>query len=372
MIRSHAAHASADDWRVALSRAAEGLGDDGRQASLGFCYVNDRFTGEADALLSALNAATGVQNWVGTIGAGICADGEEYFDTPAVSLLTLDLPADEFRIFKTSAPDLSDIDRETRDWVESRGCGLGVVHGDPTNLHIESMLSELTSLASGMFLVGGLSSTRRRHFQIANGTTEGGISGVLFSQRVAVTTRLSQGCSPIGPRHSITRSDGSIVMELDGRPALEVFAEEVSALKDIPPEQLAGFVYVAIPIKGSDTGDYLVRNLIGIDPDRGALAVGDALDDTEQLMFCKRDTAAAEEDLNRMLDEITRRLDGSPKAAVYFSCVARGPNLFGPESRELKLIREAIGSLPLTGFFGNGEISHNRLYGYTGVLTLFL
>ncbi len=89
-------------------------------------------------------------------------------------------------------------------------------------------------------------------------------------------------------------------------------------------------------------------------------------------MFCGRDAASAEADLLRMLREIKKNLSAPPRGGIYFSCIARGPNLFGPGSRELKLIQAELGSLPLGRFFGNGEISNDRLYGYTGVLTLFL
>jgi small ligand-binding sensory domain FIST len=90
-------------------------------------------------------------------------------------------------------------------------------------------------------------------------------------------------------------------------------------------------------------------------------------------MFVRRDGPAAMEDLDRMLADVTRRAGGTPKAALYYSCVARGPNLFGPDSEELKAVQAAIGEdTPLVGFFANGEISKNRLYGYTGVLTLIL
>lgn len=370
--RIFAAHAGGNDWRASLDHAFEALGEAGRGAQLGFCYVTDTFGGDGPALLADLRARSGIEHWVGTVGAGVCADGTEYFDTPAVSLMTLDLPADSFRIFRANAADLSDLDPALEAWIERAGCGFGVVHGDPLNPHLESMLARLNALAGGVFFVGGLSSTRRRHFQIADELVEGGLSGVCFSAGVAVTTRLSQGCVPIGPRHAITRAAGSIVSELDGRPALEVFAEEVAAIEGVRPNQFGGYVYVALPIKGSDTGDYLVRNLVGVDPDNSALAIGDVLDDAEYLMFCKRDAGAAEEDLNGMLDRITEGVDSPPRGAVYFSCVARGPNLFGPASRELRLIQSRIGALPLTGFFGNGEISNHRLYGYTGVLTLFL
>ena len=89
-------------------------------------------------------------------------------------------------------------------------------------------------------------------------------------------------------------------------------------------------------------------------------------------MYRRRDEAAARTDLKRMLDQVKRRLQGPPRAALYFSCIARGANLFGPDAAEMRLIRDELGDLPLAGFYANGEISNNRLYGYTGVLALFL
>ena len=73
-----------------------------------------------------------------------------------------------------------------------------------------------------------------------------------------------------------------------------------------------------------------------------------------------------------MLAELERAVAAPPRGGVYYTCLARGPNLFGANSEELKHISASLGDFPLVGFFGNGEISHNRLYGYTGVLTLFV
>jgi len=89
------------------------------------------------------------------------------------------------------------------------------------------------------------------------------------------------------------------------------------------------------------------------------------------VQFCRRDGAAAEKDLVRMVADVKRRSSGEPRGALYFSCLARGANLFGEKGRELELIERELGPIPLVGFFCNGEISHDRLYGYTGVLTLF-
>jgi len=89
-------------------------------------------------------------------------------------------------------------------------------------------------------------------------------------------------------------------------------------------------------------------------------------------MFVRRDPAAALADLRRMLDGLRHRFDGTPKGGLYHSCIARGPNQFGPDAVELGMIREVFGDFPLAGLFGNGEISRDRLYTYTGVLTLFV
>ncbi len=369
---THFAHAAGPDWRAALNRALDALGPTGRESNLGFCYFTDDVGGDAAEALDLLRQCSDVKHWVGTVGSGICSDGVEYFGVPAIALLTLDLPESDFRVFEAPKTDLSRFDAQLESWIDLNDPRFGIVHGDPRNPHLEAIIASLSERLGGGFLVGGLSSARLSHFQLADGVIEGGISGVLFSSKVAVCTRLTQGCTPIGPRHAVGRADGNVVFTLDGRSAVEVFAEDIAALGNVDPATLAGSIQVAIPVTGSDTGDYRVRNLMGIDPERGAIAVGEILDDVDQIMFCKRDASSAERDLSRMLGELTKGTGDEPKGGVYFSCVARGPNMFGPNSRELKMIQSAIGSLPLAGFFGNGEICNDRLYGYTGVLTLFL
>jgi small ligand-binding sensory domain FIST len=368
----HFAHASGPDWRVAVDCALEALGPAGREANLGFCYLTEAVGGEGAEALRRLRQRSKVAHWTGTVGSGICSDGVEYFDVAAAVLLTLSLPESEFRVFSASADGISGFDASIAPWIEEARPRFGIVHGDPQNPEVEAHIASLSSRLGGGFLVGGLSSGRLTHFQFADGMVEGGVSGVLFSSEVAVSTRLSQGCTPIGPRHAVGRSDGNVIYTLDGGPAVEVFAQDIAALENIDPVELAGSIHVAIPVTGSDRGDYTVRNLIAVDPERGAVIVGDLLNEVEQIVFCKRDASAAESDLLRMLGELNNGLEEKPRGGVYFSCVARGPNLFGPNSRELKIIQNAIGSLPLAGFFGNGEISNDRLYAYTGVLTLFL
>jgi small ligand-binding sensory domain FIST len=115
-----------------------------------------------------------------------------------------------------------------------------------------------------------------------------------------------------------------------------------------------------------------VRNLVGIDATHKLVAIGDVLEPGGSVMFCRRDGNTARDDMNRMLESIRKGLYTQPRGGIYYSCLGRGASLFGPDSSELKMIRDRLGDFPLVGFFCNGEISHNRLYGYTGVLTLFV
>ena len=92
-----------------------------------------------------------------------------------------------------------------------------------------------------------------------------------------------------------------------------------------------------------------------------------------EVMFCRRDGNSAREDMTRMLNDIKKRIgNAQPRGALYYSCLGRGRSLFGQHSEELSMIQNELGDIPLTGFFCNGEIAHDQLYGYTGVLTVFL
>jgi small ligand-binding sensory domain FIST len=361
------------DWRAAAGECAEGLrGLAG--ANFGLVYFTDPHADRAGDIVAALRERTGIAVWVGTVGLGICAGDREVFDRPGLTAMAGRLPEDGFCLL----PRLADagaagrLDTRTRTWIDAARPLLGLVHGDPRNQTLPETLAALAD-ASGSFLVGGLSSSRNGFPQLSGEVVEGGLSGALFAGSLPVVTGLSQGCSPIGPQRTVTKARRNVIAEIDGRPALEVFKEDIGELLARDLRRVAGYIFAALPVPGSDTGDYLVRNVTGIDPANGLIAVGELIDPGQEILFTRRDRASAVRDLDRMLAGITRRFAGRPpKAAVYVSCLARGPNLFGDDSEELRQVRAAIGDVPLVGFFANGEISHDRLYGYTGVLTVFL
>jgi small ligand-binding sensory domain FIST len=369
-----AAWAKGADWRSVAERCLAKLGAGTEASRLGLLYVTEPLAPHLDRLLAHLRAGTGVRDWVGTVGIGICSTGLEIYDEPAAAVMLATLPEDSFRFVPAGLDALVEMLKRDRGWISRHEARFGIVHGDPRNSHIPQIIESLSLELDPGFLVGGLSSASAadHQIQIAGDCYENGLSGVLFSAEIPVISGLTQGCTPIGRKHTITRAQRNILVELDARPALEVFREDIGEVLSRDLSRVAGYIFAGLPVPGSDTGDYLVRNLVGIDPEQNLVAIGDLVEEGDPIMFCRRDGDSAREDMQRMLQDLRKRAGSSVRGGVYYTCLGRGRYQFGQDSEELRMIRDELGEFPLVGFFANGEISHNRLYGYTGVLTLFL
>jgi small ligand-binding sensory domain FIST len=365
-------HAESPEWERAAEQCLQQLGYIPSGTQVGFLYVTDNFAGILSDIVEHFREETGIRDWVGTVGMGICASGREYYDTSAMAVLVAAVPQDSYRVLPNlRSRELIELSR-LDDWLNRHASHLAIVHGDPKNPDTPELITRLAERIPGGYLVGGLTSSRSDEPQIINHVVSGGLSGVVFSDQVPVISGLTQGCSPIAGKHLITECDRNVISRIDDRPALDVFFEDIGEILARDLNRLAGYVFAGLPLPGSDTGDYLVRNLVGVDTKNRLLAIGDLVEIGQPIQFCRRDGATAWEDLNRMLVRLRSRMSGPPRGGVYYSCLGRGENLFGSDSRELRAIRNELGDFPLVGFFANGEISHNRLYGYTGVLTLFL
>jgi small ligand-binding sensory domain FIST len=344
-------------------------------ANLGIVYVTEPASSALPKLLRDLSEHTGVGSWVGGVGLGVCSAASEVFEEPAAAVMTAALPPDDFRIFAATQDPGSDLPRRHSGWIEKFGPALALVHADPRCPDLTKAAVDVAA-ATGAFLVGGLVSHRCESPLVAGIPGEGGlgangIAGLMLAQEIAVATALTQGCMPIGPVHRIDESRDNVVMVIDGRPALSVFLEDIGPELAQDLRRLGGVIFAGLPVPGSDTGDYLVRNILAIDPGRGWVVLGAEIGAGDPILFCRRDPESARRDMARMVRQLAGRLSGPPKAGVYVSCVARGAALFGEPGVETKIIRESLGDFPLIGFFANGEISRDRLYGHTGVLTLF-
>jgi small ligand-binding sensory domain FIST len=192
----------------------------------------------------------------------------------------------------------------------------------------------------------------------------------------------------VAGEHVVTAAEGSVVLTLDHEPALSVLLDDLGVADQDPRralpllrQTLAGLSDAGTELlaRGKQFGEAVrVRHLVGLDPLRHGVAVAERMQPGMRLAFSRRDREAAQRDLVRICSEIREELDGDEtqpprpaRGAVYVSCSGRGGHHFGSPSAELKIIQRALGEVPLVGFFAAGEIAHQQLYGYTGVLTVF-
>ena len=421
MKRFPCAHATHPQWRMAAAlvlaqlRAQMALPGHAGAPGLGLLYITDHYAAEAQDILDHLSAELPeVTDWAGTVGVGIAASGVEYFDEPALTVMLCDLAPDQYRVFSGVAP--LPLGQDARGF----SAHTALVHADAETPDVAELIAEMAERTTSGYVFGGLASSRQGVVQFAlgsggnlrghgaaSGVFHGGLSGVAFGPDVACVSRVTQGAQPVGPVHRVTRAENHLVLELDGQPALDVLMAELEI--DLSQPQMAmprlrrtlvgltrpDAVPVDAPRRAGRFGaDVLVRHLVGLDPNRQAFAVADAVPEGSELSFCERHVAAARADLVRLCTEVREELEpetlgveaaaalaaGEPDTApagarmlgaVYVSCAGRGGPHFGGPSAELQVVRRALGDVPLVGFFAGGEIAHHRLYGYTGVLTVF-
>lgn len=372
------AQGEGETWQQAVGEVIPRLRGAGAGHRLGIFYVGPQFAEGIGEIEVLLRQSTGVPHWIGAVGYGTvgtnsAGDLTESFGAPSLSVLLCPFPMEGFRVFSGVRAESDRITERHAEWLSDGIPPVVLTHGDPGNGLIGGLLDDIGQETDG-FLLGGLAAAQGADTQVADGPDGQGLSGALISPaQIEVQTALSQGCSPIGPVHAITSGEGQVILELDGRPALEVFKEDIGDILARDLNRCAGYIFAALPVEGSDSGDYTVRNLLALDPESGAIAIAAHLAPGDRVMFCRRDPATAVDDMRRMLADLKARVGERPiRGGLYVSCAARGPNQFSEPATETQLIQEALGGFPMTGFFANGEFSRDRIYAYTGVLTLFL
>jgi small ligand-binding sensory domain FIST len=382
--------------------------------TLALLYITDHYASSAQDILEHLQAELPlVTDWSGTVGIGVVSNNVEYWDEPAMAVMLLELPSDQYRVFSGVAP-----------------LGLGfeahtaLVHADGNTSDLAELVDEMAARTDSGYVFGGIASSRTQSLQFAvggngnisghgaaSGVFQGGLSGVAFGADVALVSRVTQGCTPVAKEHTVTLAEHNVAVELDGEAALEVMLRELNVSLEEPQHALevvrATLVGLASS-EGVDSGkpavrhtgnfgdDVTVRHIIGLDPGRKGVAVAAVVPEGAKWVFCQRNVQAARADLTRICAEIREELEpqelpvetvhalqaseleAAPHlarriaGAVYVSCTGRGGEHFGGPSAEMQLVRRALGDVPLVGFFAGGEIAHRHVYGYTGVLTVFI
>jgi small ligand-binding sensory domain FIST len=415
-------HATHPQWQMAAGlvlaqlRAHMALPEYASAPPLGLLYITDHYADEAQEILAHLSAELPeVTDWAGTVGVGIAANNVEYFDEPALSVMLCDISPEHYRVFSGVAP------------LTPAGMGgvsgsrfvphTALLHADAQTPDVPELIAELAQRTASGYVFGGLASSRAEVVQFAwrgdgnmagqgkaSGVFHGGLSGVAFDAQVSMVSRVTQGCLPVAKVHTITAADGHVVLTLDDEPALDVLERDLQIQLTHTQPAIAKVRATLVGLTEAEdpaikrTGEFddavRVRHIIGIDPAREAVAVAQSVEPGMRLAFCERNAAAARADLTRICaevreslepEEMTADLAGELNAdthinphparrmagAIYVSCAGRGGPHFGGPSAEMNIVRRALGDVPLVGFFAGGEIAHQDLHGYTGVLTVF-
>jgi len=380
---------------------------------LGILYITDYFASHGQEILGALHEIFPmIEHWSGTVGVGIASNNVEYFDEPAMCMMLCDFDVKNFHLFNGLKPLSSTI-------KEGFQADVALLHADPQTPELGDLVIEVAQSTQKNYLFGGLTSSRSQAIQFSftadllrvdplfSGVFQGGLSGVAFSRDLPIISRVTQGCYPHSVTRRITKWDGHVVLELDHRAALDVLIEDLNISDDVLRvdflqkirSTLVGLTSGAshgVKKTGGLADDVCVRHIIGLDTARRGIAVAEVLQKDQQLTFCERHAAAAKADLTRICTEIRETLEPEEMSAdqavtlnqttleetpalsrkilgaIYVSCAGRGGPHFGAPSAELQIIKKSLGDIPLVGFFASGEIAYKNIFGYTGVLTVFI
>lgn len=370
--------AAADEIASALR---ESLGEG--PVDLVLVFLSAPHVPQAAALVEALRQRLSPGTIAGTSARGVVTREHEIEGGSAVSVVAARLPGVELKPFvivreswENAFADEEEFDRAA---PGAKGAELVMMLADPFSLDVERVLGAFNRHAPGVRVVGGLSSAGPRpggNVVILNDwlTHEGGF-GLAFHGAIRADVVVSQGCEPIGPPLDVTHVEENLILTLDGQPALERAEEVLRALPEGERDRLRQGLYVGRPARGdaSGRGDYLIRNLLGADRDRGAIAVADVLVPREKIRLHVRDAKAAVNDLEMLLSP--QVFDSAAAGVLLFACNGRGRMLFGDGDRDITTVQSALGgAVPATGMFCAGEIgpvgAKNFLHGHTASIAI--
>ena len=375
-------------------------------ADLGFVFISSAFASEYSRLLPLLREKLPGVVIVGCSGGGIVgttARGKtrEVEGEPALSLTLAHLPGVKITPFYVSASDLPDLDSPPDTWTEL----IGVPMSESPNFVLLADLPRVNDLLQGLDFaypgaakIGGLASSG----MLGSGATglffndrfyrEGAV-GVALSGNIVLETIVAQGCRPIGQPYWVTEGDRNILLAMqedDGsglpsdrcvnRSPLEQLQDLVQALSE-DDRQLAqqNHIFIGVAQNGFkqtlEPGDFLIRNLLGVDPRVGAIAIGDLIRPGQRIQFHLRDAETSAEDLDLLLRRYVQTGKSTPTGALMFSCLGRGEGLYGEPNFDSRMVNEHLEEMPIAGFFCNGEIGpvggSTFLHGYTSVFGIY-
>lgn len=368
-----------------LEQVASQLPDS--HAHLSFVFASPHHLKAFPRLLHGMQERLSSHTLLGCTGGGIIGDRREVEQRPGLALMAAHLPGVTITPFHIEQPELEDAHPASY-WYNRLGVmpeeePTFILLPDPFMIDPRLLLDVFNEVFPGRPVLGGLASGGQSQNSCAlflNGEVVHGAVGVVLRGNVTCHTVVSQGCKPIGQPQIITRAEDHIIHELGGRPALEVIRETIGALPEADQELARTALLMGRVIDeykdDFERGDFLIRTLMGADPQSGAIAVGDSFRAGQTVQLHVRDAATAREDLHALMGSLAPKLSSRPvHGALIFSCNGRGINLYDEPDHDSRVVAETTGQVPSAGFFCNGEIgpigTSNFLHGFTASIGIF-
>ena len=391
MIRGGVGYSNARNPRSAAAEAtAAALAQAGISRAAGaLCFATPAYGAAYPMILRTVASEAHTREVAGCSSMGVIAGETETESGHALAVLVFGGNEDEIRATRFFVPTLrgraagvaSDVTAAVRPKLGKSN--LLILFADTYNFEAEATLEALGTELPGVTIAGGGASedgSIGETFVFCGDTiSSNAVSGMLLSGDFELTLANSIACGLIGTAHRVTAARDNIVIELDGRPAYEVFAEAAGPLAADLRRALT-YIFVAIPVyENADTierGQFVVRNIVGASEEHGVIAVAFQPKVGDVIGFVLRDAERSREDLKATLDDLNDRLDNKPPPAfgLYFNCVSRGAGLYNIPGHDSAYIRRALGPIPIAGFFTGFEISslaeQTSLLQYSGVLAL--
>ncbi len=387
------------------SRARQQQGEDlpPGWVDMAIVFVSSHFAQPARQIIEHLRSKLEPKVMLGCSAEGVIGQDQEYEDAPAVTLVVASLPGVLVSPFML-LPDEMDLPIPTLSARTNRGPAdwhkllldpdefrrvvdapddpqLFVLLGDPFSTPMDDVLQAFNTCFPGVPIVGGLASGALRPggnaLWIDDQLTHEGAVGLSLGGELAVDVVVSQGCRPIWRPFTVVQAHHNVIYSLEGRPPLAWLQDLIPQLPDEDRQLLQKGLFVGRSIKGGQEGlgrgDFLLRGVIGIDQNNGAIAIGDSIMDGETIQFHLRDALTAKEDLEMML--IPQAFRPPPSGALLFSCNGRGTRLYDHPNGDIAVVQANLEGAHLAGFFCAGEIGPiggvNFLHGHTASLAIF-
>ena len=378
-----------DSVNTAVEECAESIkGTIGGDPDLVFIFPSYNFTSRFVEISNAVNQQFRNSIVIGCSGNGVIGSGQEVEQRPGFAMCAAIMPDVTITPFHVSNSDLPDGDAPPDKWSDMLGVASGsdpsfVILADPFSVQGENLLMGMDYAYPGCKIVGGLASGGTQPganaLYLNNRTYDHGLVGIALSGNIDVSTIVAQGCKPIGTLSRVTKCEKNILHELDDRSPFDVLGEIYNKLSETDQKLFQNSLFLGVvmdPFESNPSiGDFLIRNIVGANPDSGQLAIGQMIREGQLVQFHLRDAETSTENLLNMLEEHQANPNESDSGALMFSCLGRGKYLYGEPDHDTDIFREKIGDLPLTGFFCNGEIGpvggSTFLHGYTSSFGIF-